>query len=287
MNETGAEILLAVVIIAWATSLPVVRLWLGDFSTFNLICIRYGIAFILLLPVYAKRLSQIRKKTLLHGGILGLLFFCMIAVELWALKMTQSSSETSFLENTAIVLVPLMEAVLHRKRPENRTLFNALVTLLGVGLILMVGGSLRLDSGALLCMLCALIYAVYIIVTDRLSRSDDPLLIGVLQNGVVGLLGLAATFFFETPRMPAGGAEWGGVLFLTVVCSVLGTTLQPLAQSRVPSERACVYCALNPLTAAILGVAFLNEPFGLSLAVGALLILTGIFLSSRQNAAAD
>ena len=69
------------------------------------------VAFVLLAVVFFKRLRHIKRHTLVRGAIMGGLFFLMLSTELTGLKNTPSST-VSLLENTAIILVPMAEAVL-------------------------------------------------------------------------------------------------------------------------------------------------------------------------------
>jgi len=279
MKQRSAEILLASVIVARATSLLFSKLSMRSMGPFNLTGLRFALAFAVLLLLFRRKFKDIRPATVLRGFALGAAFFATIAAELYGLRATDSST-TSFLENTAIVWVPLMEAAIHRSRLRGRTLGSALVTLLGVGLLTLGKSSFRLGHGELLCLLAALLYATAILLTAKFSREDDPLVLGILQVGFIGLLGLAASFLLETPRLPQSGGEWGMILMLALVCSCFGFTLQPVAQRYVSAERAGTFCALNPLTAAILGAVFLHERLGLWGLAGAALILTGILIQS-------
>ena len=160
-----------------------------------------------------------------------------MTAELFGLRATDSST-TSFLENTAIVWVPLLAALLRRRAPGRRDLGCAGLTLLGVGFLTLKGGVPSFGRGELLCLAASLLYAGAILLTARLSREDDPLLLGILQLGFLGLLGFGASFLFEQPRLPAAPAEWGMVLMLALVCSGFGFTLQPVAQRSVSAEKA-------------------------------------------------
>lgn len=282
MSYREAEALLTVVIIARATSLLIIKTSLGAFTTFNLMAFRFGIAFFCLIPFVWKHLGKLNQNTLARGGTLGAVFFVIIAIELQGLRMTNSSAAVSFLENTAIVLVPLAEAALHRRAPYRKNLICAALALSGVGFLLLRGGRFALSAGALVCMTSALIYTFYIILIDRFSHQDDPLLLGFLAIGTVGVLSTAASTLFEAPRLPATPREWIGILLLAVVCSSIGTALQPLAQRYIPSERACVFCALNPLSTCVMGWLFLNEWQGASGVIGAVLILSSIVLSRMK-----
>ncbi|MBR2383213.1 MAG: hypothetical protein IKA89_05645 [Anaerotignum sp.] len=52
-----------------------------------------------------------------------------------------------------------------------------------------------------------MLYAVAIILTDRLSRQDDSFLLGILQVGFMGIFALIAAFLLETPRLSVGTTE--------------------------------------------------------------------------------
>ncbi len=222
-------------------------------------------------------------RTLLMGMAIGGAFSAMMAAELFALKHTLAST-TSFLENTAIVIVPLMEALLHKKLPCKRALLCAGLTLIGVGALTLRSGRFSFGLGEGLCILSAMLYALAIILTDRLSKKGDPMLIGIAQVGFIGLFTTIASFIFEAPKLPSCASEWLPILGLALVCSCFGFTLQPVAQRRIPSERASQFCALNPLSTAAMSAVLLHEKMGVMGAVGAALILGSIMLESVRSA---
>lgn len=279
MSYRKAETLLTAVVIARASSLLIIKSCLGGFTTFNLMALRFVTAFVCLLPFVWKHLKTIPRDTLLHGMALGALFFTIIAAELQGLRLTNSTAMTSFLQNMAIVFVPLAEAILHRRAPHRQNLLCALLAVLGIGFLLMRGGRFELSAGALVCLGSALLYTAYIILLDRLSHHDEPLLLGFVIIGAAGVLSTAATFLFEAPRLPATPREWVGGLLLAVVCGSIGISLQPVAQRYVPSEKMCVFCALNPLSTCVMGWLFLGEWQGVTGVLGAVLILSSIVLS--------
>ena len=52
-----------------------------------------------------------------------------------------------------------------------------------------------------------------------------------------------------------------------------------MAQSGTSAERAGMFCALNPMVAATLGIFFLGESFAVQSMIGGVLILAGILLA--------
>lgn len=150
------------------------------------------------------------------------------------------------------------------------------VAVLGVALLTVQTGGFT--GGVGYGLLAALLYAAAIIATDRFSHHDDPLTVGIVQVGVLGLLALIAACCFETPRLPQTGMEWGMVLALAIVCTGFGFTLQPVAQSHTSAERAGLFCALSPACATLFGAVLLHEKITLLGAAGILLILSGLLL---------
>lgn len=256
MTRTQAELLLAAVIIARSTSYVLTKVGLQDMGKFTLLAVRFLLAFAFLAVLFWRRLPQIDRRTLLSGLAMGGIYFCVMTAELTALKTVETST-VSFVTNTAVVIVPLIQAALSRRWPERRVLFGALACLLGVALLTLRNG-LALTPGVGYCILEAFLYSTAILVTDRLTHAGaDPLLSGVVQVGFLGALAL--------------------------VCSCFGFTLQPVAQSGTTADHAALFCALNPFVAAALGAVCFHEHFGLAGLLGGALILAGILVSCRPQ----
>ena len=138
MTRTQAELLLAAVIIARSTSYVLTKVGLQDMGKFTLLAVRFLLAFAFLAALF-RRLLQIDRRTLLSGLAMGGIYFCVMTAELTALKTVETST-VSFVTNTAVVIVPLIQAALSRRWPDRRVLFGALACLLGVALLTLRGG---------------------------------------------------------------------------------------------------------------------------------------------------
>lgn len=282
LNHKTGEILLAAVILARSTSFLFSKVALQTMTPLNLIAVRFLLAFFCLVLLFHKKLFPIQRDALLRGMVLGALFFAVMSAELFSLKSTPSAT-VSLLENTAIVFVPLLVCVLSRKAPRLSVVSSVGVTFLGIALLSLGGSGASPFSGKVLALLAAVLYSIAIILTDRFSRQADALVIGIFQVGFIGFFALCAVFLLETPTLPATQPEWGAVLTLALVCTCFGYTLQPVAQSHTTAARTGMFCALNPLGAALLGNIFLHEKLGFLGFAGAALVLLGILLSSGQK----
>lgn len=276
MHKRKYELLLAAVIAARATSFIFSKMVLTSMNTFNLLAVRFLIAFFLMVILFFKRLHHIGKSEIISGTIIGLLYFLVMSSELTALRTTDSST-VSLLENCSIIFVPLFGSVLKRRLPGRETMLCAFIAILGVSCLTAQIG--RLTVGMLFALLAAVIYAFAILTTDKIShKATDTLCIGIVQVGVMGTLSLLASFLFETPHLPTNSLQWLYILILAVVCTGFGFTLQPVAQKYVSADRTGLFCAINPAIASLLGVVILHEHFGLLSTVGLVLILLSIAL---------
>lgn len=277
MTERRAELLLASVIIARSTSFVFNKLGLGTMSPFNLLAVRFLLAFALLAVLFRKRLRCVTRRTLLYGGVLGGLFFVVMSCEMFALQ-TVHSGTVSLLENMAILFVPLLESALRRTAPRPMTLVTAAVALAGVALLTSGGGAFRLGTGECIALFSAVMYACAIIGMDRFSHREDGFLLGILQVGFLGFFALVASLLTEAPRLPQTGSEWGIIAALSLVCTGFGYTLQPVAQAHTTAQRAGLFCALSPMFATVFGAVFLKETITPVGAVGIALILCSLLL---------
>ena len=277
MSQKKAELLLAAVIIARSTSSVFNKLMITRMEVFNIMALRYLTAFIILLIPFGRMLKGVRLRTVGVSALLSGLFFLVMVFELNGIKHTDASI-ICFLENSAVVFVPLLTAAIDRKRPEAAVLAGSFTALAGIFIMSLRGGAAGFGIGEILGLTAAMAYTFFIIGTARFISREEAIRAGVLQNGFLGIFALAASLITGTTRLPEGPFEITSIIILAVVCSAFSLTMQPVAQSRMSAERAGIFCALSPLSTGILGMLFLGEEPGILRFAGAFLILAGILL---------
>lgn len=250
-SRGAAEVLLAALITARATSYMFSKLLLETMGQFTLLGLRSLLAFAVLLAISFKYLKATKKEDVTYGILVGACLFTVMCLELSGLKHTSSVS-VSFEENMAVIFVPILLAVINRKLPSRKTVAAVSMSAVGIALLKLNPEGFDFNIGDLYEILSAVAYAATIILISRIGGKGDPLRIGIYQVGTIGVL--------------------------AIVCSVFGFTLQPYAQSRTTAERAGMLCALNPVTAAVLGMVFLGETMTAKGILGAVLIVAGILL---------
>jgi drug/metabolite transporter (DMT)-like permease len=96
----------------------------------------------------------------------------------------------------------------------------------------------------------------------------------------LAFLALAEGFFSAPPALTPGG--WLAVGFIGIASGV-GYYLWLWALKSSTPTRVTVFLALGPVTAALLGVAILDEPLSLRLALGVGCVTLGLWLAHRPE----
>ena len=277
-TQGRADLMIALIAMAWGSSYILMKIGLTGIPPFCLIAFRFGIAFLLTALLFRKQVKQISRRTLSRGAILGCILFSVFGLLMYGLRTT-SASTAGFLTSMAVVFVPVLQAIINKKKIAFITLLCVIVTVIGIGLMT-ISESLHFGYGSLLCIGGAFMYAIQIIATDWFIRESDGLQLGILQLGFAGIFGFVSSFLFEKPALPANAAQWGAVLGLAVICSAFGFVMQPIAQKYTTPEHTGLLFSLEPVFSALFAFLFFHEVLLWRNYIGALLVLVGVILSS-------
>lgn len=282
MSQKKAEAIIALALTLRGTSLLFSKLAMRTVGPYTLCGIRFLISFAVVALIFHKHLKGVTKAEIGHSTLVGFLYFLCMAFELNGLKTTPSST-TAFLENSSVMIIPFIAAVVYRRLPKAMDILSAVIAMAGIGFLTLKGSSFNFTKGELLILAGGVSFAFTVVAMDFATKNDDPLRIGIIHMFFIGLFSLIASFIFEGFKMPTAPAEWGAILYLALVCGAIGFTLQPVGQKYTTPERSGLYVACNPLAAAVMGVIFLGERFTPASLVGGLLVLVSIFLPAAVS----
>lgn len=275
MTEKQADLLLLAGIAARSSSYLFAKIGLATLEPWNLLGIRFALTFGILCLIFYKRLGAMTKETWIASGVLGFVLFACMTCETVSLQ-TIDSSMAAFLENTAVLWVLCLEALVFRRLPDKLVLAAAMTIICGIFLLTMHGTVPSFSLGAAICLTGSVFYAVWILLTSKFARALDPVLIGIFQMGYISVFSLGGSLLHGTLSLPTQPIEWEVILALVLICSVFGFTLQPIAQKYTSAEKAGLFTAMNPLIAAFLGWSILSEALGTAQLIGGALIIGSI-----------
>jgi drug/metabolite transporter (DMT)-like permease len=202
-----------------------------------------------------------------------------------------SASEAAILIATVPLFVVILNTFTLRERTTLRQWAGIALSFAGIAALVLFGdsgasgGSL---AGNLLVLAASLSAGVYSILARSLMVSRPALFVTTFQNlfGALFMLPLAvAEAVFVGIRQPTPQAL-GGLLFLTVLCSITAFLLLNYAFRFIAASEVAVFINLTPVVAVASAYVLLGERFTPGQAVAAVVVVAGVWLTNSGGGAA-
>jgi drug/metabolite transporter (DMT)-like permease len=252
----------------------------------GLLAVRFPIAAALLTLLVITRgdsgtpaLRSAGRPTLLALALLGAIGYAGQALSYFVALTSASASLVALILYVYPVFVVIIAAVALRHRPRPAAVACLALALAGTAVTLgPVGGGQV--TGALLAVLAALFYAVYIVVGSRVTPR-----VGALRSTAVIMTGaavtLVATAAVTHPRLPGTPAGWLALGGLVVVCTVLAPLTFFAGLARIGPTDAATISTVEPVVSVLLGVVVLGERLTALQLAGAVLVLGAVVALAR------
>lgn len=280
MNAFKADVMMVFVTVCWGSSYLFMKMGLDTLSEFNLIALRFGIAFLLAAALFFRRLKHVNWQTIKFGMLLGFILFLVFVTLTYGLRTT-TTSNAGFLVSLTVIFVPLLSSVFMKSTMNLRLKISIFMALTGIA-FLTIQLPFHISAGDLLCVMTAICYALHIMVVGHAAHKVDSINLGIIQLGFAGLFGFIFSLIFEDPAFPATKSSWIAILMLSIVCSALGFIIQTVAQKYTSPTKTGLIFSLEPVSAAFFGYVFANEMMSGKEILGALLVLFSVvFITIR------
>ncbi|WP_407540388.1 DMT family transporter [Deinococcus radiomollis] len=288
-------VLLLLVTTVWGSTFAVVKTAVTDLHPATLIFWRFAVGTLCLLPLLLWRgeKSDSQESRILHTGrprrlwldglILGAWLIAGYGSQTIALSST-SANRAAFITALSVVLVPLWQALVARKKLGAALWGAVALAVAGLALLSWEGG--RLVVGDLWALGCAFTYAGFILSLERTSRHHHALPFTLAQLLWVTVLALVWLLLAHAPLLPKPGS-WGPLLYLGAAATAVTTLLQTLGQRWVSATEASVIYALEPVSASIFSYFLLGERVFLRGFVGGAMVVGATVLSQFGQGQAE
>jgi drug/metabolite transporter (DMT)-like permease len=265
------------------------KLLVAAFPVLLLAWLRFGIAALAMLH-WLRRvpgeapLSAHDRRLLFWESFLGNFLFsiCM----LYGVKLTSALAAGVTMAAIPAAVALLSRVFLHEQiRPRVAAAIGCAV--LGIGLLALArsgAGAAAVASpwGYVLLLAAVFCEASYVVIGKRLTGNVSPRRISALINlwglALVTPFGLWQALDFPFSAVPA--PTWLLLVFYAVAASMITVWLWMQGLRHVPSSRAGVFTVLLPVSAALVGVLALGEPFGAAHVGAFALALLGLLLAT-------
>lgn len=281
MIQKYAKLFSASVPLVWGMSYLFMALGASEIPAIELVALRCGIAFVALVLLFFRHLQKTFSwKMMIYSAFAGLLLFAVFYGLVVGVVDT-SASTAGFLASTTVVIVPIIQAMMTRKIPDLKTIVAILIVL--SGLFLLTGADLsQFNFGAIMCLMAAALYAIYIILSKYFIERVDAMSLGIWQLGFASLYALVGTLALERSVLPHSGTIWAAVLGLALICSAYGWVMQTIVQAYVSAEFTSFMFSLEPIFTAFFALLFFGEWLSSLAYLGTILIFIGVLLVTYQ-----
>ena len=249
------------------------------FATTSVLFYRFSFAAIILLVLLFARREKLlasRRDTAVAFGC-GILFAASAITLYSSFKAMDTGLACTLLFVYPLMVVGMMALFFH-ERVSWQILAAIAVAMCGVALLSLGGGHGTVSRhGFVLVMISAATYAGYMVVYRTWPPAMSPFKMAFYSIVSSGLCVLFFGLASECPPQPlTAPSHWGWAIFLAVVPTVISIFFTVEAIKYVGPTMTAILGALEPLTALILGIAFLGEALSLRLTVGAFLVLGAV-----------
>ncbi len=247
---------------------------------------RVFFATLLLTPWWLLRRRPLPSRRVLLATCFGGLFFAADLV-LWnsAIMLTDAGVATLLANNAPIWVGLAAWLFLHERLTANFWLGLA-VAMIGMVLIVGVGGSLLTSSGLgnLLAIGASLLYAAYLLTTQRVRAQMDTMTFMMVSMGVGVVLLLPLNLAWGLPLTGFSLNTWAALLALGIVSQLGGWLSINYALGHIQATRVSVTLLAQAVVTTLVAIPVLGEvPAPLQI-VGGVMVLGGIYWVYRGRA---
>ncbi len=283
LKSWQADGILLLVAISWGVTFALVQDAIEEVSVYTFLFWRFFFAFLLMAGVAWRHWRHLTRATLVASVILGILNFSAFAFQTYGLSMTLSST-VAFITGFNVIFIPFLALVLFRRSVSVYAVIGAVVAI--VGLWLLTGQSeVGLGMGERYTLICAVLFSLHILFTDRFVQHHDVILLVTIQFGVIAAASLLMGLVQDGT---VWAIDYNDAFVLALVATVLFATVfafwaqTSMQRFTTPAKTALIF-TMEPLSAAVFGYVYAGEALSLMQILGGLLIVAGVVFAELMT----
>lgn len=225
-------------------------------------------------------------KSALKGGILcGLALATAAGLQQLGICYT-TAGKAGFITALYVVIVPIFGLIFLRKKV--RPVIWLCVIASAVGLYLLCipagGGFSHLNKGDMIMPICAILFAIHILIIDNFSPKVDGVRLSCIQFLTAGILSLCFIWVdpligFSLPTLGAVVSNWLPLLYTGVLSCGVAYTFQVVAQADTDPTVASMILCLESVFAVIAGMLLLGESMSAREIIGCVIMFAAIVVA--------
>lgn len=267
----------------WGGMYVVAKDALNVISANYMLTIRFSIAFVIMIIIYAKYIKGITKEVI-KGCLITGSFMAAGYASLTVGLQYINAGNCAFITDTYVIWIPFILWIIWKVKPEGPHVFiAAALTLVGISLLTLQGG-LNLQFGDAITLFGAFCWAGELITIDIYAKKIQPQLLVTFQTLTVAIITLILALITSEPvptltvlTEPKLMLQF---LYLIVLATFVANSLQNYCQRFITATQASVIFPMESVFAVVFGVIFLGEIVNGLSAIGMVLLFSAILMSN-------
>jgi drug/metabolite transporter (DMT)-like permease len=283
-TERRTGVMLAITALVWGGNYVASKVFVGESPPITAAFVRFAIATLLILAVYAFEPGARLPKRAECRSLLavGVIFFMYNIFFYTGLKLT-TSSNASLLAAASPAMTALITARGSNERVTRSQVAGIALSFLGVALVVFKDStgwaSFRFNAGDIFIVLASLTWSFYSIWGSRAMKTLSP-----VATTAFGWL-IATVLLFPAALLERhthswwlfSAKAWWSLAYVVIFSSVLSFLWWYQGIKVIGANRAAIFVNLIPVTGLILAVTLLKDRVSLQQILGAVLILGGVY----------
>jgi len=273
----------------WGAASPIFKFSLQNIPPFSLAFLRFLIACLIMYPFIHQKLawSDLKSKSLWLFGLLGITI--NIGFFFLALEHTDSIN-APIIGSTGPIIILLGSILFLKEKVKLHAIVGILLAFAGILTIILqpipqkgLDGSF---TGNLLLVIATFGSVGSILIGKKILKPDNFLgyTFWSFFIGIITFFPLMMREFLIQPTWIANMDHrgWAGILFGSVLSSVVAYCLYNLALAKLPAFKVSVFAYMDPVVAILIAIPLLGEKLTTTFLIGSALVFVGIMIAEKR-----
>lgn len=255
---------------------------MNESSPFFFNCVRFTLSLSIFLIFFYGKIKISHFKEWKAGIILGIFMSAGFAFQTLGMKYT-SASKSAFITGVSLIFIPFAQYFILGYKPKAENLIGAIIVMSGL-FILSEAYFTSLNPGDLLTLICAVCFAIHIVLLDKYSKDFGLfyLLFGQFFSSFV--LSIIFMFVFDLILFDDLFFNFNiitvsSIVYTSVFSILLGILLMTKYQKQTTPLRAGIIYNMESLFAVFFAYIILSEVLNFNQITGAVIMIIGLFIS--------
>lgn len=253
-SDVKSALLLLVTAVIWGMAFVSQSKGMEFVKPLTFMASRNFLATVFLLPfvIYRTMKYKVNIMANLRGGaVCGIVLAVADFCQQYGILNT-TVAKAGFITALYIIFTPLLGVFIHKK-VSTKVWICAVIAITGMYFISITDG-LSIGTGDIFVFMCAILFAIHILVIDGFGRNTDGVVLSFFQFAVCFAVCFVLAMIFDKPQPAQLKEGIIPILYAGILSSGIGYTLQTVGQKGFNPTAAALILSLESVIAAISGV---------------------------------